>query len=210
MRSILLAPVAAAILLAGCASQGEPPSAQRLTGLVSHGVQLDYTPLASPRAAVAEGDLVVRGTLTDVVDGPTVKYPDASETERMAGQYATFVLRVDEVISGDASKVRDGRVHVTVDKSPTTGIGELAQANSRPQVVAVLDDAGGWKPEPRATVTRPTEAPLFFAYTDGLWLQDAGAPEMTGVHAQPSDLSTAWNAPRTVAQVAAALRNARG
>src|SRR5262245_41236280 len=108
MRSTLIAPLVAAALFAGCGSQGEPPSAQRLAGLVSHGVALDYTPRASPRAALTEGDLVVRGTLGDIVDGPAVKYPGAAETERMAGQYATFVLNVDEVISGDASKVRDG------------------------------------------------------------------------------------------------------
>jgi hypothetical protein len=215
MRIALLAPAAAAALLAfsGCGIEGQPPSAQRLATLTSHGVHVDYTPLASPRDALAEGDLVVRGTLSDIMDVVEVSYPDARETERQAGQYATFVLTVDEVLSGDPGKVRDGRVYVTVNKSPTTDIAALARANSRPQVVAVLDDISGWKPTPEATVTRraglPAGAPLFFAYSDGLWLQDAGAVEMTGVHAEPRDLAAAWNGPKTVAQVAAALRAAK-
>jgi hypothetical protein len=215
MRIAFFAPAVAAALLAysGCGIEGEPPSAKRLATLTSHGVHVDYTPLASPRDALAQGDLVVRGTLSDIVDVVEVTYPDARETERQAGQYATFVLTVDEVLSGDPGKLRDGRVYVTVNKSPTTDIAALARANSRPQVIAVLDDISGWKPTPDATVARraelPAGAPLFFAYSDGLWLQDAGAAEMTGVYAEPRDLAAAWNGPKTVAQVAAALRAAK-
>ena len=80
MRIAFLAPAVAVALLTvtGCAGQGEAPSAKRLAALTSNGVHVDYTPLASPREAVAEGDLIVRGTLTDVVDGITVKSPDRS------------------------------------------------------------------------------------------------------------------------------------
>jgi hypothetical protein len=217
MRALLAPAFAAALLAAaGCGShsQGPDASAHRLAALTSRGVQVDYTPLASPRDALAKGDLVVRGTLTDVVDGPSVNYPDPLYTQREAGGYATYVLTVDEVLGGDPAKLRDRRVYVSVEKSPSTRIADLAVANSRPSVVAVLDDISDWRPAPGATVTRPPAAPagapLFFAYTDGLWLQDAGAAEMTGVQAEPSDLPAAWNHPKTVAEVAAALRAAKG
>ena len=216
MRIAFLAPAVAVALLTvtGCAGQGEAPSAKRLAALTSNGVHVDYTPLASPREAVAEGDLIVRGTLTDVVDGITVKSPDPLSTERQAGAYATYVLAVDEVLSGDAAKVRDRRVYVTVSKSRTTEIADLARANSKPSVVAVLDDISAWKPTPDATVTRPAAAPegapLYFAYSDGLWLQDEGAAAMIGLQAEPRDLTAAWNGPQTVADFAATIRAAKG
>ena len=121
---------------------------------------------------------------------------------------------MDEVISGDPAKLRDRRVYVTVNKSRATEIAALAHANSHPRVVAVLDDISDWKPSPDATVTRsaalPPGAPLYFAYSDGLWLQDDGDAAMTGVYAEPRDLPAAWNGPRTVAEVAATLRAAKG
>ena len=216
MRIAFLAPAVAVALLTvtGCAGQGEAPSAKRLAALTSNGVHVDYTPLASPREAVAEGDLIVRGTLSDVVDGISIKYADPLDTERDAGAYATYVLAVDEVLSGDAAKVRDRRVYVTVSKSRTTEIADLARANSKPRVVAVLDDISAWKPSPDATVTRPAAAPagapLYFAYTDGLWLQDESAAAMIGLQAEPSELSAAWNGPQTVADFAATIRAAKG
>ena len=217
MRALLAPPLAAALLaVAGCGiqHQGPDPSAQRLAALTSRGVQVDYTPLASPREALAKGDLVIHGTVTDVIDGPSVKYPNPLYTQRDAGGYVTYVLTVDEVLAGDPTKLRNRRVYATVEKSPSTRTDDLAAANSEPSVVAVLDDISDWKPTPDATVTRPAatpaDAPLFFAYTDGLWLQDAGAPEMTGVQADPSELPAAWNHPKTVADVTAALRAAKG
>ena len=216
MRIAFLAPAVAVALLTvtGCADQGQAPSAKRLAALTSHGVQVDYEPLASPRDAVAGSDLIVRGTLTDVVDGISVKYPDPLATERDAGTYATYVLAVDEVLSGDAAKVRDRRVYVAVNKSPTTEVADLARANSKPRVVAVLDDISAWKPMPDATVARsaavPEGAPLYFAYTDGLWLQDEGAAAMIGLQAEPRELSAAWNGPQTVADFAATIRAAKG
>ena len=215
MRIAFLASAVAAALLvvSGCGIQGESPSAKRLAALTSDGVHVDYTPLASPRDALTKGDLVAFGTLTDVVDVVAVTHLDARENERQAGAYATFVLTVDEVISGDPAKLRDRRVYVTVNKSRATEIAALARANSHPRVVAVLDDISDWKPSPEATVTRsaalPPDAPLYFAYSDGLWLQDDDDAAMTGVYAEPRDLSAAWNGPKTVAEVAASLRAAK-
>ena len=69
MRTFLAPAVAAALLaVTGCGIQGEPPSAKRLAALTSRNVQMDYTPLASPRDALTKGDLVAVGTLTDIID----------------------------------------------------------------------------------------------------------------------------------------------
>jgi len=212
MRTALLAPVVAAALLAatGCGAQTHSPSAQRLAALTSKGIELDYTPLASPRDALAKGDLVVSGTLSDVTDSVALQSANPIENERLQGTYATFVLTADEVISGDPSKLRDRRVYVTVNKSRSTDVSALAHANSHPRVVAVLDDISDWKPAPGVTVTKPADAPLYYAYSDGLWLQDPSAAQMTGLYAEPHELPAAWNGPTTVAQVAAALRGAKG
>src|SRR4051794_31395026 len=91
MRIAFLA-AAALLALSGCGIEGEPPSAKRLAALTSRDVQVDYTPLASPRDALAKGDLVAFGALTDITDVVEVTHANPRENERLAGSYATFVL----------------------------------------------------------------------------------------------------------------------
>ena len=115
---------------------------------------------------------------------------------------------------GRTLKKRAADVLAYFDRPGTSnGPTALARANSHPRVVAVLDDISDWKPSPDATVTRsaaqPPGTPLYFAYSDGLWLQDDDDAAMTGVYAEPRDLPAAWNGPKTVAEVTASLRAAR-
>jgi hypothetical protein len=207
--------LAAALIIGG--GTGDSPAGKSSTvgefvSLATSGVNVDYTPLASPRDAVSTADLIVEGTLTDVVDGIALTYPDPRYTERRAGSYATLVVTVEKVISGDPGKVRDGRVYVTVHKSRAAQIGRLAGANPHPRTVAVLDDITTWTPSSGVRVTRPgaipSNAPLYAPYNDGLWLQGPDDTEMSGLHAHPDELAAAWGRARTVAQFSAAVERA--
>jgi len=208
-RTLALLALAAGALAAGC---GGETSVDRFASSITSGINVDYTPLASPRDAVAKADLIVEGTVTDVTEGIGLTFPDPRYTERKAGSYATFAVTVDRVVSGDAAKLRDKRVYLSVRKSRAAEIGELAGANPQPRIVAVLDDITDWKPAAGVRVTRPgavpADAPLYAPYTDGIWLQATGDTAMHGLHADPHALAATWGRPQTVSQFSAAVQRA--
>jgi hypothetical protein len=215
-RALVLFALVVAPILVGCG--GDPPPEQpssavgRFVSLTNSGINIDYEPLASPQDAVSQADLIVEGALADVVDGIGLTYPDPRYTARRAGAYATFVVTVDRVLSGDPAKVLGGRVYVTVDKSSAADIGELAGANPQPRIVTVLSDITGWTPAPDVRVDRPDAVPagatLYAPYTDGIWLQGAADTLMYGLYADPGELAAPWGRPRTVGQFSAAIRQA--
>lgn len=207
--------LAAAPVAVGCGGDSSPVQSSavgRFVSLTASGINVDYTPLASPKDAVAKADLIVEGTLSDVADGIALTFPDPRYTERRADAYATFVVTVEKVISGDPAKVRDGRVYVAVHKSRAAQIGQLAGANPRPRIVAALDDISTWTPSSGVRVLRPaavpSSAPLYAPYNDAMWLQGADDSEMSGLYAQPDELAAAWGGPRTLGQFAAAVERA--
>ncbi len=216
MRKALTLPVLVlAVVFGGCSGDSSPAKSSTIATFVSltaSGVNVDYTPLSSPQDAVAKANLIVEGTLTDVVDGIGLTYPDPLYTERQANTYATFVITVERVISGDPAKVLNGRVYATVHKSRAAEIDQLAGANPHPRIVAVLDDITNWSPARGVRVNRPaavpSSAPLYAPYTDGVWLQGAADAEMYGLHAHPDELAAPWGRPRTVRQFSAAVQRA--
>jgi hypothetical protein len=209
---------AAAIVLAAVAfsptAHSAPQSVQSFQAMLNRGVDVDYTPLASPADAIAKGHLAVEGTLTGVVDGVSLQFPSPALTERYANTYATLVVSVARVIDGNPADVRAGKVYVQVSKSKAVTVQQLAAANPNPRVVAVLDNITSWVPAPGVQVRRPSAlpaaVPLFAAYTDGLWLQGPADPAMYGLGAQPGELAAAWGKPTTVTQFATALAGAAG
>jgi hypothetical protein len=211
----LIIALAAAASFGGCTGDSPPAKSSAVgtfVSLTAAGVNIDYTPLTSPQDAVAKADLIVEGTLTGVVDGIGLTYPEPLYTERKANSYATFVITVERVISGDPAKVLNGRVYTTVHKTRAAQIDQLAGANPRPRIVAVLDDITNWTPARDVRVNRPaavpSSAPLYAPYSDGIWLQGPGDAQMYGLHADPDELATPWGGPSTVSQFAAAIRGA--
>lgn len=198
-----------AIAVADTSTPPAEPSANEFVALASTGMDVDYEPLASPKAAVDKGDLIVEGTLIDVVEGIQLQYPNPAYTRQQAGTYATLVIDVTNVIDGELT---GNRAYVQLAKSPVITTAELAKANQRPKVIAVLDDTTSWKPSPDVTVARPAalprNAPLYAPYTDGIWLQASGDAEMYGIETDRTRLTPAWGNPRHVNDYSAALRDA--
>ncbi len=213
-----VATVAALALAAtGCASADAAEStatgsARALTTTAGQGIHLDYTPLTSPRDAVGKADLIVHGTLVQVVDGIQVRYPDNALTQRELDSYVTFVVAVDKVLDGDAGKVTGGKVHLAVPKSTGVTSKQLAGLNPQAKVVAVLDDITTWKPVPGATIVRPSaipaDTPLYTPYRDGMWLQGSRDDQMLAIDSEHAELAPAWGGVRTVNDYAGVLERA--
>lgn len=195
------------------AQESASGSVDKLVKMIETGIEVDYTPLESPKGALQKADLIVRGVLVDVTDGVSVQYDDPALTARRAGGYLTLVVDVTKVLAGDASRVKDGKVYVEVPRSPVTSPSEVSRANPRAQVVMVLDDLGDWRPQPNAKVKPPAGVPadanLFAAYNDGLWLQGPADQEMRGIGVHRSELAPEWGQVRTIDQFASTIERAR-
>lgn len=208
MRTLtLIAAVAAGVVLAGCG--GPTESASDFVEEMRTGVSADYEPMGPPEEALAQTELVVRGSVVEVSDGMEVEYPDAAVNARSGGGYATFHVRVGDVLAGNASLVTDNHVYVQVIKSADVSSGDLASANPGPSAVVFLRDLSGWSPLEEATVARPEAMPddavLFFASLDGFWIQTEQDDEMVGLHADRQRLDPTWGAPRTLDDMAAVV-----
>jgi len=216
---VLVAATVLALSLTGCASepradapaaeqQTHTASATELASMTTRGLELDYDPLASPKAAVTASELIVRGKLVDVVEG--ISYGGKAAQAGRANAYATFVIEVDTSLDG--SVAQGAKVYAQVNKSSTSSPGDLAKLGKGLDVVAVLDDISDWTPAPGVTVVRPdvvpTTGPLYFAFPDGLWMKGRTDKAMVGTHARASELSAAWGAPQTLDQYWAALEKA--
>jgi hypothetical protein len=223
MRKVLVpGALAVALLAAGCGGGRQPQSTplQRFIAMATAGVSADIAPLASPADAVTRGDLIVEGTLTEISEGISLKFPNEAYTKRRANTYMTFVLTVDRVISGDPAKVTGGRVYLAVHKSSTVDTGRVAAANPRPRTIAVLDDITDWTPARDVRVIRPVNIPanasLYAPYHDGMWLQATDDAVARGFGHGPGEVdadtadeaSPQWARSVPLAEVAAVLDKA--
>jgi hypothetical protein len=212
----LIAAGAAVVGLAGCGTgpaaqdDGNRGSVDPFVATATRGLQTNFDPLTSPGDAIRKGDLVVEGRLAEVLPGIRFESPDPAFAEAQGASYMTLVIDVTTVIDGNAG----GRVHVVAPKSPVATIEQLSALNTRPSVVAVLDDVTSWKPAANVRVVRPATVPadaaLYAPYTDGLWLQGEGDAEMHALGARREGLARPWGEPKRVEDLSLALRRASG
>ncbi|MFG2004749.1 hypothetical protein ACGFNU_36910 [Spirillospora sp. NPDC048911] len=185
-------------------------SVRELTDLAGQNVHVDYDPLTSPADARKKADLIVEGTLTKVENGIKLAATNPAQASPEQDAYVTFVVNVNKVLDGDARKVKDGKVYVSVYTDGTTSPAKLTALNPQAKVVAVLDDITNWRPSPDETVIRPANipaaAPLYAPYTDGIWLQGRTDTQMFGVGTKPSDLPPGWKHAKTVTQLSATFK----
>jgi hypothetical protein len=221
MRGLALAS-ALAMFIGGCggsdayhrdvAGSATTDSVEPFVSLMTRGVDVDYDPLATPADAVQAGDLIVEGTVAGVTEGVSLEFADPLYTQRWSESYATLVIAVEQVISGDTDQVHNGKVFVQVLKNRAASPGDLAATSKDAQVVAVLDNLEGWSPAAGVDVVRPGTVPpaatLLAAYTDGLWLQGPADEVMYGIGVEPAELGPAWGGADTVAEYAAKVRQA--
>jgi hypothetical protein len=208
---------AASMLVAGCGSAASDAptggSVESFAAKLRQDYDADYEPLATPRQAVEQSDLIVRGTVEEVFDGIAITYPDAGESKRGQGRYVTLRVSVADVVSGAGDSVRDGQVFVQVPKSRSVPTKDIAAANPKADAVLILEDITNWTPVPGATVARPAEqpakTPIFFAFSDGLWLQDSQTEAPVGTIAEVDQLGPAWQTPGSLDELVQVIESAR-
>jgi hypothetical protein len=192
---------------APAAQAADTSSATQLAAAATRGLDLDYDKLASPAAALAASELIVRGTLVGVTDG--ISYSKGGQAGRSA-PYVTLVIKVDSALEGTAAA--GSTVYAQLNAASSADVAQLAKAAQNLKVVAVLDDISGWAPAKGVSVVRPKGVaagdPLYLAFPDGLWLQGVADKAMVGVHAETAEMSAAWGAPQTLDQYWAALQKA--
>lgn len=217
IASVAVIAAAASMLVAGCGSAAsDAPTGGSVEGFAAklrQDYDADYEPLATPRQAVEQSDLIVRGTVEEVFDGISVTYPNAGETKRGQDKYVTLRVSVADVVSGADSSVSDGQVFVQVPKSQSVSTEDIAAVNPRADAVLILEDITDWTPVPGATVARPAEqpakTPIFFAFSDGLWLQGSQDEAIVGTIAGVDDLGPAWQTPGTLDELVQVIKSAR-
>jgi hypothetical protein len=205
------------VLVAGCGTTAQPAlhdgSAQAMVSTLSRNYHADFDPLATPQQAVELSNLIIHGRVAEVLDGIAFRYPDADQTERERGTYVTLRLSVVEVVAATTHAPAVGSsVFVQVRKSPSVSTDEVVRAATAAESVAMLEDITNWLPADGAELVRPagmpTTGPLYFAFSDGLWLQGRDDPRMIGLGSELDELATAWGNPQTLEQLVAANKNA--
>ena len=164
--------------------------------------------------AVARAEVIVRGTVVDLADGPVYRFPDkppvpgpgAPEEDLLGNEealrtydtadvwFSTTVLWVEvaEVLEGDGIAPGD-RVPVHVLRSPSVPFSEVAVTRFRAEGVFAMTDETGWRPFDGVIVDWPEGLPvepLLMPFADGLWLD--GGDEVLGIHATAEELGRRW------------------
>jgi hypothetical protein len=199
-----------ALFAATACGPPEAESAEDFARQLTHGVDFAYIGMGSPEEAIASRDLILRGILVDVFDGPEYKYAPPADDDRYTGIYAVFEVAVDEVLAGDESLIVDGKVYLLVQKANPTRTRDLAAANPQPEMMLFLEDLAGWQPDHVIEVIWPDRmpegAPLLFANPDGMWLQTPNDRVMVGPFAGADELDPSWGRPRTIDEMAEVIR----
>lgn len=192
-RLIVLAAIC--IALAGCATAPSPSTApvaanpevghaEPFAKLLQTGVSYDYEPTDSPADATRQADLVVVGTVKDVVPGRTLPYGRANSQ-------ANLVVAVQEVVKGNT----DDTVYVEVTKPVGVAIEELLTTSPTGRVVLFLDDRTDVEASgPEAG--RPTGSRIYTPLIDG-FIVESGTGWLSGLVPR-DDLRAGWSSLSTV------------
>ncbi len=175
---------------------------------------LDYEPLRDAVDATKRADVIVRGTVVDLVDGPVYRFPEkpplpgagASQEDLLGNDealasyetadiwFTTTVLWVEvgEVLRGDGIEAGD-RIPVHVLRSPSVPFSEVADTRFRADGLFIMTDKTRWQPFDGVVIEWPEslpDHPLLMPFPDGLWLD--GGDELVAIHAEPDELRTRW------------------
>ena len=178
---------------------------QRFAQLLASGVDLDYTPLASPAAAVDTADLIIIGRIASISEG--IKIATPGEGGAVALWMATMRVKVDEVIAGSSDQ---GALIIQTFIEPGTGIEALAHSVPNGPAVFVLDDITAWRPFDDAQFSYPDGiskgTQLYTPYTDGIWFDTTGG--LRGVAVSADEIRQRWAGADTFTGMVELLRMA--
>lgn len=188
--SRLLALAAACIALVACASSPSSvapvaPSIgaageDQFTSLLQTGVSYDFEPTDGPEAAARQADLVVVGTIKDVVAGRSLPYGRSNNQ-------ANLVIAVQRVVKGQAADA----VFVEVEQPAGVSLEDLRAAVPKGRVALFLDDRTGIVASGPET-GRPAGSAVYTPMIDG-FIIESGDTWLGGLVSR-DDMSSSWKA----------------
>lgn len=159
------------------------------------GEGFDYDTHVSPEALGKEATLTVIGTVESVADGRVFGAGPTRDTEPVFLN-ATLTVRVEDVLAGDASLVRDGRVYVELARTKVTPVASFQSAiPTDHRVVLFLDDYSrgpGTFPLIEKAPSIPAGATVFAPYADGFLIEDSGSGKLVGGYEPLDAQPPAW------------------
>jgi len=177
----------------------------RFARLLTSGVDLDYTPLASPAAAVNAADLIVVGRIAAISEGLSISTP--GEGGAVALQMATLRVSVVEVIAGSSDQ---GQLIVQIFIDPGARPEALERSLPNGLVLFVLDDITSWRPFDDAQFSYPDGlargSQLHTPFIDGMWFDTTDG--LRGVGVSADEIRQRWAGADTFTDMVGLLRTA--
>jgi hypothetical protein len=175
----------------------------RFASLLTSAVDVDYTPLVSPAAAVGTADLIVVGRIVSVSEGLHIS--TKGEQGAAALWLATITVAVDEVIVGTGIDAAEITIQTFID--PATDVEALSRAAPAGPVLLILDDLADWRPFTDAVVEYPmgltADSRMFMPYTDGMWFDTSEG--LRGVAVSETEIAQRWPGADTFAGIVTLL-----
>jgi len=240
MKSLqIIVPLLLAFGSAAVANSDHPEpdkgSVKAMLELTAHGTGVDFEPLNGPEEALQASDLIVVGTLVDVIEGVRIKerksrifaVPDAdklspdplikadsgaklvSSDKSRGTRYLSYVIAVDRVLWPHNAKVPD-TIEVQVLSNTLVTAAEVALLNTGPRVLAGLDRVVSM-PVGESTVALKAngeleKSELYYPFTDLFWFDSPTG--MISHHVDRAARSPGWrDSSRFVDQLADSLGN---
>lgn len=170
------------------------PAGPFATILRELGEGLDYQGHASPEALAARASVTVVGVVESVDEGRAFG-PGPTRDVEPVFLNATLRVRVERVLGGDASAVRDGKLFVELARTKVVSTESLRQKHQPQQrLVLFLDDytsGPGFRLLDRGA-SIPAGARVFAPYADGLLVEDGDAGRVIGGFVSLDSYPAAW------------------
>lgn len=203
MRHLALAVIAA--VMAACASvpiaaetrHADPAdAANRFANLLQSGVRYDYDPFDTPSDQRDAADLVVVGTIAEVVPGRQLPLGRAAT-------HANLVIAVQEIIRGSKPDVKTVYVEVELGSGiPVADVRDAAPVGQR--LILFLDDRTDIKGLDGET-GRPSGASIYAPFVQGM-IVEAGTDWVSAL-VDRSELSSDWRSITSFEAFVSSLRS---
>ena len=214
-RWLLVALVSVGVAVAACSTTSLGPARPELPGaaavdrfasLLTSAVDVDYSPLVSPAAAVETADLIVVGRIVKVSEG--LRISTKGEQGAVALWLATMTVSVDEIIAGTG--VGQAEITIQTFTDPGMDIETLGRAVPDGPVLLILDDLTDWRPFTDAVFEYPTgltaDTRMFMPFNDGMWFDTSEG--LRGVAVSATEIAERWPGADTFPALTTLLSNA--
>lgn len=204
----LLVLVALCLPLAACStsappSTGEPPArasaadTEPFASLLQTGMSYDFEPTSGPAAQASLADLVVVGTIRDIVAGRTLPYGRSNVQ-------ANLVIDVQKVLKG---RISDKIVYAEVEQPAGVTLDDLRAAAPKARVVLFLGDRSAIEAV-GGELGRPAGTPIYAPFVEGLIL---GSSEgwSSGLVGR-EEMATGWQSMQTIDDIIQAVQTGAG